>query len=155
MADWKKSGGVWCVQTTSGNTGDRVTVRRADGTSSTVTLGTFVTRTRWGRVFAVAGRAAPVARRPRRRRRFNPGVPHPAAILVSLNVATPKRSDPRPTLTARPAVDTPSLPTWEEMGLGEPVDASVARFRLLDLGDDVAPAVDTPDDGPGRRLQID
>ena len=78
MADWKRlSDGTWGVQSRTGRTGEAVTVTRADGSTSSVTLGTLVTRTRWGSVFAVAGRTSPARPRTapvrRRRARRDPG----------------------------------------------------------------------------------
>lgn len=142
MANWTKLGnGTWGVQTTQGTTGDRVTVTRANGTTSTVTLGSFVKRTRWGRVFAVAGRTAPARRRPARRRRR----PDPTLTNLRSSVARTVPTVPTPPKAVTAPVSTP-----------EPVDPSVARFRLLDLSDDpTEPTPEPVDDGPGRQLIID
>ena len=129
MANWTKlSGGAWGVQTRAGTTGDRITVTKANGQTASVTLGAFVKRTRWGTVFAVAGRKAPArTSRPRRRAaRVTQAAPTPVFVAA-----------------LKAAVATP-----------EPFDASVARFRLLILDDSVSTIVDA-DNGPGRLLQID
>ena len=141
MAEWKRlSGGEWGVQTRSGRTGETVTVTRANGTTSRVTLGSLVKRTRWGRVFAVAGRTAPARPRTapvrRRRARRDPGVVNPGAILHNLRASVRQTTAP----VAEP----------------EAVDPSVARFRLLDLSDEPTERAPEPvDDGPGRVPMID
>ena len=118
MANWTKlSDGTWGVQSKTGAEGDSVTVTKASGATSRVTLGRMVKRTKWGRVFRVAGRkAAPRARRARRAPRARRAAP----------VARPVA---RPVAVAAPVAV-------------EEVDASVARFRLLDLSDDVADVAD-------------
>ena len=144
MAEWTKlSDGTWGVKMPAGRgrPGQTVTVTRANGTESKATLGTLVVVSRWGRVFALAGKKAPAARRrPRARRRPVAPVARPAPVAVPTSYVD----------------DVAALPSWDDMvATPEVVDASVARFRLLDLSDDVAPVAPVADDGPGRLLQID
>jgi len=148
MANWTKlSDGTWGIKSTTGRTGQTVKVTRANGTSSTVTLGALVKRTRWGTVFTVAGKAAPATtrrtRRTRTRRtRRNPGQSNGAGIQATLRAEVA-------------ATKAKAIAKAFSVSRQEPVDPSVARFRLLDLSDEPTSPAPAVDEGPGRQLQID